>query len=87
MQQMYWKNIDIQKCHKMLYRNKFLMKNDQEILKSHHFQWQKKSITKNIENFSVDKWKLLVYDIKGEITVCTGEISYCYKALESPRFM
>ena len=31
MQQMDWKDTDIQKCHKMLYRNKFLMKNDQEI--------------------------------------------------------
>ena len=74
MQQMYWKDTDIQKCHKMLYRNKFLMKNDQEILKSHHFQWQKKhpevNLTKNIEYFSVEKWKLLIYDIKGEITVC-----------------
>ena len=38
----------------------------------------KKSITKNIEDFPVKKkWKLLVYDTKGEITVCIGEISYC----------
>lgn len=61
MQQMYWKNIAIQKCHKMLYRNKFLMKNDQEILQSHHFQRQKKhpevDLTKNIEDFPVKKKK------------------------------
>lgn len=60
-QQMYWKNIAIQKCHKMLYRNKFLLKNDQEILQSPLtiFNGKKEhpevDLTKNIEDFPVKK--------------------------------
>ena len=31
------------------------------------------NLTKNIEYFSVEKWKLLIYDIKGEIAVCVWD--------------
>lgn len=46
------------------------MKNDQEIFKKSPFAIAKKSevsLTKNAEDFSVEKWKLLVKDIKGDI--------------------
>lgn len=59
------------------------MKNDQEIFKKSPFAIAKKhpevSLTKNAEDFSVEKWKLLVKDIKGDIPTWRD---YCVYGLD-----
>lgn len=66
------KMLAFKRYHKMLYKNKFFMKNDKEIEKISPFAIAKKhaevNLTKNAEDHSVEKWKLLVKDIKGDVT-------------------
>ena len=67
-------NVDIQKYHKMCYRNKFFMKSDQETeeLSPSTIAKQQAEVSLTLHNAALGKWKLLVKDWKRHITKWRG---------------